>query len=79
MGQVLIRNLDDEVIESLKLRAELKGTSLERELRQIVCDAAAITTEERVQISRRLRAGLPALDFDIAAAIRMGRDDEHGA
>jgi plasmid stability protein len=33
MGQVLIRNLDDRVIERLKTKAELKGRSLEQELR----------------------------------------------
>jgi plasmid stability protein len=27
MGQVLVRNLDDRVIESLKTKAELKGRS----------------------------------------------------
>ena len=36
MGQVLIRNVDDRIIESLKLKAELKGHSLEQELRDIL-------------------------------------------
>ena len=30
MGQVLVRNLDDRVIESLRTKAELKGCSLEQ-------------------------------------------------
>ena len=30
MGQVLVRNLDDRVIESLKTKAELQGRSLEK-------------------------------------------------
>ena len=34
MGQVLIRNVDDKTIESLKLKAEQKGHSLEQELRR---------------------------------------------
>ena len=33
MGQVLIRNLDDGVIEALKARASARGLSLEAELR----------------------------------------------
>jgi plasmid stability protein len=36
MGQVLVRNLDDRVIESLRAKAELKGCSLEQELRDIL-------------------------------------------
>ena len=43
MGQVLVRNLDDRVIESLKTKAELKG-SLEQELR------------EKIALFRELRA-----------------------
>jgi plasmid stability protein len=45
MGQVLIRNLDDHIIESLKLKAELKGHSLEQELRDILKHAAGPTVE----------------------------------
>jgi antitoxin FitA len=78
MGQVLIRNLDDDVIASLKARAERKGTSLERELRDIVSDAATLSIDERVEASRKLRAGLPAHDFDIGEAIHIGRDDDIG-
>ena len=36
MGQVLVRNLDNRVIESLRTKAELKGRSLEQELRAIL-------------------------------------------
>jgi plasmid stability protein len=36
MAQVIVRNLDDEVVSSLKLKAELKGHSLEQELRDIL-------------------------------------------
>jgi len=35
VGQVLVRNLDDRVIERLKTKAELKGCSLEQELRDV--------------------------------------------
>ena len=41
MGQVLVRNLDDRVIESLKTKAELKGHSLEQELREVLINAAS--------------------------------------
>jgi hypothetical protein len=43
MGQVLVRNLDNRVIESLRTKAELKGRSLEQELRDVVTKAAPLT------------------------------------
>lgn len=77
MGQVLIRNLDDRVIENLKVKAELRGHSLEQELREIVCAAAPLTPEEKLEIVKRLQAESPDLrHVDVSAAIRYGRDDE---
>ena len=77
MGQVLVRNLDDRVIESLKTRAELKGCSLEQELRDVLTAAAPLTPEEKVALFRKVRAKSPPMkDFDVRAAIRAGRDDE---
>ena len=77
MGQVLVRNLDDRVIESLKTKAELKGRSLEQELRDVLTDAAPLTPAEKIALFTRLRAMTPPLgDVDVRAAIRRGRDDE---
>jgi antitoxin FitA len=76
MGQVLIRNLDDEVIESLRYKAKVNGRALEQELREILTNAAPFTVEERVKVSEWLRSQLPMSDFDVGAAIRAGRDDE---
>jgi len=77
MGQVLVRNLDDRVIERFKTKAELKGHSLEQELREVITAAAPLTPEEKVALSRKWRASMPPLkDFDVRAAIRHGRDDE---
>jgi plasmid stability protein len=77
MGQVLVRNLDDGVIERLKRKAESKGHSLEQELRDVITAAAPLTAEEKIALARRLRALSPPLhDFDVRAAIRHGRDDE---
>jgi hypothetical protein len=78
VGQVLVRNLDDDVIERLKTKADLKGHSLEQELRDVLTAAAPLTPEEKVALSRRIRSSSPPLkDFDVRAAIRYGRDDEH--
>jgi len=56
MGQLLIRNLDDRIIESLKLKAEIKGHSLEQELRDILKQAAGATVEERLAMIDRVAA-----------------------
>lgn len=77
MGQVLVRNLDDRVIQRFKTKAELKGHSLEQELREVITAAAPLTPQEKVALSSKWRASMPPLkDFDVRAAIRHGRDDE---
>ena len=77
MGQVLVRNLDDRVIESFKTKAELKGRSLEQELRDVLTNAAPLTPEEKTTLFSKLRAMTPPVgDVDVRAAIRRGRDDE---
>jgi plasmid stability protein len=55
MCQVLVRNLESDVIQAIKLRAKLKGKSLEQELREIIRRAAPLTPEERVALSRKIR------------------------
>jgi antitoxin FitA len=77
MGQVLIRNLDDEVIKSLRYKAKVKGRPLEQELREILTNAAPFTMEERLKVSEYLRQGNPLTLVDVKAAIRTGRDDEY--
>lgn len=56
MGQILIRNLDDNVIASLKTKAEIAGKSLEQSLRELLTANAPLTPEERVALIERLRA-----------------------
>jgi plasmid stability protein len=77
MGQVLVRNLDERVIENLKFKADLKGHSLEQELRDILTAAAPLSGAEKIALSRKVRLSSPKLkDFDVSRAIRAGRDDE---
>jgi plasmid stability protein len=76
MGQILIRNLDDAVIERLKRKAALNGHSLQQELRNILTAAAPLTAEEKVILFKSIRAQCPPMpNFDVSAAIRYGRDD----
>lgn len=77
MAQALIRNISPRIMNKLKTKAKLKGKSLEQELRDAIEAAAPLTPEEKVALSRRLRATMPLMkDFDVRAAIRHGRDDE---
>ena len=76
MVQVVIRNLDDRVVAALKRKAEMRGHSLEQELRDILSSAARLMTTERVAAANRVRAMTPAgLDqTDSADLIRDDRD-----
>ena len=61
MGQVLIRNVPDDTINSYKQRAELNGRSLEQELRELLERNKTFTTEERVALSRHFHAQKPEI------------------
>ena len=47
MGQLLIRNVDDQVIETYKAKAQLLGTSLEQYLRDLIQAHLPLTAAER--------------------------------
>ncbi len=56
MAQVIVRNIEDDVIERLKLKAELHGRSLEQELREILRAAAPLTVEQKLALVDRAHA-----------------------
>jgi len=67
MGQVLVRNLSEDTIESYRIKAKLNGQSLEQELRVVIEANKALTPEQRVRLVRELRAltkPSPALTLD---------------
>ena len=75
MAQVIVRNLDDDVVSSLKFKAELHGHSLEQELRDILKQAAELTTEEKLALIERIRAKQEQrLEDDSTDLIREDRD-----
>jgi antitoxin FitA len=74
MAQVIVRNVDDEVVSSLKFKAQLHGHSLEQELREILKRAAELTTEEKLALVDRIRAKQKRrLDDDSTDLIREDR------
>jgi plasmid stability protein len=65
MAQVIIRNLDDEVVQRLKQRARAKRHSLEQELRDILATAARPDLAEFRDFATAMRAryaGVPQTD-----------------
>ena len=75
MAQVIVRNLDEQVVSSLKFKAELHGHSLEQELRQILKRAAALTPEEKIALVDRIAAKQKRpLEDDSTDLIREDRD-----
>lgn len=46
MGQILIRNLDDAVLDALRRRAASTGSSLEEEARRALAAAVGLSRQE---------------------------------
>jgi plasmid stability protein len=53
MGQLLIRNLDDSLIDTLKRRAKLASSSLEAEARAALTKGLQLTGDEKVALIRQ--------------------------
>lgn len=60
MGQVLIRNIDDDVLERLKARAAAQHKSLEQCLREVLAEAAKPRRAELFADLERLRDKIAA-------------------
>jgi antitoxin FitA len=56
MGQLLIRNLDDSLIETLKRRAAAAGRSMEAEARDALARGTQLTGAEKVAMMQKIRA-----------------------
>lgn len=75
MGQILVRNLKDDVIDILKQKAELHGHSLEQEARDALTAAAKLSREEFIALADRIRAMTPRVaQSDSTQLIREDRD-----
>ncbi len=75
MAQLLVRDLDDEVVERLKQRARRSGRSLEAEVRLILQRAAAEWSPNVLAEVERIRALFAGRTFcDSTDLIREDRD-----
>ena len=59
MGQVVIRNVDDRVLERLRARAMAQRKSLEQSLRDLLTEAARPSRTELLAELERIRAMAP--------------------
>ena len=59
MGQVVIRNIDDRVLDRLRARAVAQRKSLEQALRDLLTDAAKPSRAELLAELERIRAMTP--------------------
>lgn len=79
MTEIVIRNLDEAVLERLKVRARQAGTSLDQCLRDILSNAVRPTREELLAEMKAVQSMTPAPPPDARwptaeAMIREDRD-----
>jgi len=75
MGQVLIRDLNDDAIDAHRRRAKALGISLEQELRDLIESAAAYSAAEKLAIAEYSQSLTPpGPQTDAAIVIREDRD-----
>lgn len=77
MGQLLVRGLDDRLIQLLRERAARHGRSVEAEHRAILESTFASERETFAERADRLRASIPPSTLDSADLIREDRDRDY--
>jgi antitoxin FitA len=75
MGQILVRDLPDDVIRKIKMRAAQNGRSTEAETRLILKEAVGPTGSELSERMAGLRQRIRNKGVDAAETIRRYRDD----
>jgi plasmid stability protein len=56
MATIIIRNLDDEVVERLRLQARLRGVSVEEETRRVLAEGTRVSRSEIAERAAAIRA-----------------------
>ena len=74
MAQVIVRNLEDAVVERLKGQAARRATSLEQRLREVLTQAADEDDEHAEAVIQRLAEKTAHLPWDPTDLIREDRD-----
>lgn len=75
MAQVLVRDIDEQVVERLKARAERSGRSLQVELKMILDQAARLDMIDARRLAERIRKKLSGrIHGDSVELIREDRE-----
>lgn len=77
MGQLIVRGLDDRIIQALKQRAARTGRAAEAEHRAILEQALRPEMESFAEAAARLRARTPPQTTNSADIVRRDRDRDH--
>jgi plasmid stability protein len=74
MATIIIRNLDDEVAERLRLQARLRGVSVEQEARRVLAEGTKLSRREIAVQAAAMRARQPRSTVSSVDLIREDRD-----
>jgi plasmid stability protein len=74
MGQIIVRNLDDDIIVRLKRRAAERNISLERHVREVLAEAVRPNRAEAIARITALRESIGPVPGDSTEIIRRARD-----
>jgi len=74
MATIIIRNLDDEVAERLRLQARLRGVSVEQEARRVLAEGTRLTRQEIAARAAAIRARQRPSRVSSVDLIREDRD-----
>jgi plasmid stability protein len=69
MAQILIRNLDDAVLDALRRKAGEHGSSVEEEARQALSASVGLTREEALRRMDEIRAKIGRLPGETSLEI----------
>ena len=68
MGQILIRNINDEALSALRTKAQARGKSLESVVRELIENEGAPDRTTLLEEMRRIRAMTPGLVPSLTSA-----------
>ena len=75
MAQILVRNLDEKLVESLKRRAKMNGRSLQAEVKTILEQAVTLDMASAREVALKIQAMFKSRKMvDSVKLIREDRD-----
>lgn len=69
MAQILIRNVDEKVVERLKKRASLNGRSLQAELKLVIEQASLMDMADAGEVAARIRSKFKGRELSDSAEL----------